>query len=123
MPCKFCKARGQTWSGDAPKCAFEESKFNKENWNCATMNLLRGIGDEILNVTSWFNDSSITHVPLVDYGFIVLTWYKNRGRTGNAFIAGDDNDPTPLYFKDAEETILKYKQDLIDLGYEYLKEF
>ena len=41
MNCKPCEKRGQTWPGSPPKCAFQGEFFSADNWNCATMNLLR----------------------------------------------------------------------------------
>jgi hypothetical protein len=41
--------------------------------------------------------ASIGYVPYVDEegndqnGYIVMTWYKDRGRTGSAFVMSDDS--------------------------------
>lgn len=121
MTCKLCNERGKTWSGDDPKCAFKDNLFTTDNWNCATMNELRRISDEI--ETKMRNDmscASVGIVPLdndyldymeyenVDSGYIVMTWYKERGRTGNALIMWDEQ-VRPLTELEAVAVIEAYK--------------
>lgn len=121
MACKLCENRGKTWEGDNPKCAFDENGvFNSDNWNCATMNKLRDIADSM--DTDFRDDNScgsIGYVPMDnDYapdnfdtfgGYIVMSWYKNRGRTGNAVFMTDDGT-TPLTIKHAEVAIKTYDE-------------
>lgn len=108
--CKRCETRGQTWAGDAPTCAFDKhGNFTADNWNCATMNALREAARII--GTAYHDDdaaASIGTVPFEsdDYsGYIVMTWYKNRGRTGNALIMWDDHEPRTLTEADAEAAL------------------
>ncbi|MBR8661188.1 hypothetical protein [Brevibacillus sp. NL20B1] len=105
MSCKLCIERGKTWNGDDPRCAFETGVFSPDNWNCATMNALREISRQLR--TTYRDDmaaASIGYVPFEgdEYsGYIVMTWYKDRGRTGNAFIAWDDEPIRELTEADA----------------------
>ena len=77
--CPRCKERGQTWSGDAPKCGFDENgNFLESNWNCATMNALRELAEE---TRVWCDDTNMGIVARCDVGHGVLIWYKSRGNT------------------------------------------
>lgn len=110
-PCKLCRERGKIWEGDDPRCAFEnDGRFNRDNWSCETMFVLRRIADELGTVTrDDMECASIGYVPYVDTdgdepnGYIVMTWYKDRGTTGNAIIMGDDEPIREL----TEERALK----------------
>lgn len=115
MVCKLCIERGKTWEGDDPKCAFESKVFSSDNWNCATMNKLRAISEEYER--SWRDDlscGSIGYVPMDndfapdDFdtygGYIVMMWYKERGRTGNAVFM-TDGETIPLTIRHAEVAI------------------
>jgi hypothetical protein len=120
MACKRCEERGKTWEGSDPKCAFDDNGvFNGDNWNCATMNKLRNIAEEL--ETGWRDDNScgsIGYVPMDnDYapddfntygGYIVMMWYKERGRTGNAVFMTDE-ETMPLTVKHAELAIKTYE--------------
>lgn len=99
--CKRCRERGKTWSGDDPKCAFPKGRFTHDNWNCETMNRMRDIAHEL--GTTYRDDNScgsIGYVPMgADYaprdfdilgGYIVMTWYKERGSTGNAVVMREE---------------------------------
>ena len=122
MPCQLCIERGKVWTGDDPKCAFENGVFSPDNWNCATMNRLREIAEE-LGTTMRDDNScgSIGYVPLdADYapddfdtysGYIVMMWYKDRGKTGNAVFMTDD-ETVPLTIRHAELAIKTYEEDL-----------
>ena len=77
--CPRCKERGQTWSGDAPRCAFDENgNFLESNWNCATLNALREFAEE---TKLWCDDTNMGIVARCDVGHGILTWYKSRGTT------------------------------------------
>jgi hypothetical protein len=75
--CSRCLARGKTWEGSNPTCAFVEGTFSGDNWMCATMN---GLRDMVEESRVWSEDQSAAIIPY-DGDFIVLGWYKNRGRT------------------------------------------
>jgi hypothetical protein len=90
MTCKMCIERGKTWVGDDPKCAFETGPFSGYNWNCATMNALRDIADNVgLHHRDDMESGSFGAVPCSE-GYIVMAWYKNRGKTGAALVI-DEN--------------------------------
>ncbi len=63
--------------GSDPQCAFASGVFNGENWNCATANALR---DRAYESSVWSEDQHAAILPW-DGSFIVLSWYKRRGRT------------------------------------------
>lgn len=119
ITCPMCMERGKDWEGSDPNCAFDENgTFKKDNWNCATMNELRYIAEK--NNTSFrYWDESIGHVVIMDeYGepedFIVMTWYKNRGKTSNAVVMFDDSEVRPLTLQDATQAINGYRDILAD---------
>lgn len=95
--CQRCRGRGKTWAGGDPKCGFLTGDFDPSNWNCATLNELREMcgEDSFLNLessvfTDRVGDSSIGVLPGPDDSFIVLSWYKRRGRTSRALYISDD---------------------------------
>ncbi|EMT54781.1 hypothetical protein I532_04215 [Brevibacillus borstelensis AK1] len=107
MPCKLCVERGKPWSGDDPRCAFERETFSPDNWNCATMNALRNIAEAQGHThRDDMGPCSIGFVPFEgdDAGYIVMTWYKNRGRTGNAVVMRDSEIRTFTY-QDARDAL------------------
>lgn len=105
MTCLLCLSRGKNWNGDDPKCAFENGVFNPDNWNCATMNELREIAEKVgLTRRNDLDSASFGAVPFEE-GYIVMTWYKNRGTTGNAQVMWDGEPTHPLTEKVALEAI------------------
>lgn len=115
MACRLCKERGKTWEGSDPVCAFENGVFSPKNWNCATMSKLRRLSEGLGN-SDRDDDScgSIGYVPLSDNyapatyegygGYIVMMWYKERGRVGNALFITDEG-AEPLTIEHAEIAI------------------
>jgi hypothetical protein len=101
--CKACEDRGQTWNGDSPSCAFDErGVFTSDNWNCATMNKLRALAEDR---SVWNEDQYCSIIPFKDEGtYIVLSWYKHRGRTQGAWFV-DEDTIAPLVLEKAEELI------------------
>ena len=85
MKCKRCEERGKTWNGDDPVCGFDENgNFISHNWNCDTLNALRNrekFEDEFKY--NGCDETCLIH-PVYDETFIVLSWYKNRGRLSTA---------------------------------------
>jgi hypothetical protein len=56
--------------------------FSSNNWNCLTANALRDLvrQDEDDSRAVWSEDQYAALLPW-DGAFIVLSWYKHRGRT------------------------------------------
>ncbi len=98
--CRRCVERGKTWEGDDPKCAFRNAGyFDTENWNCATMTELRHLVDY---GTSWSSDDQRVGVFGRDSRFLILGWYKSRGRTEFATVLSATMTE-PLSVEAAEE--------------------
>ena len=75
--CPRCQAR--TWRQPAsPRCSFPAGIFDPAGWNCATMSELRDIAGRHHIASSC--DQHAATLPW-DGDFLVLGWYKNRGRT------------------------------------------
>jgi len=124
--CAACKARGQTWSGSAPKCSFDaEGRFTSKGWNCATANKLRELMETEGNFRARRNDESIglLYVPEEsdEEGYyragsfwILGRWYKERGRTDGLFSIGlgaDTATPVRLTLDLAELAIRLCRRD------------
>jgi len=120
--CKLCRKRGKTWKGSNPVCAFDENgKFVYDNWNCAMMNKLRELIDNP-NVISWtYRDDmssasiGVIKIPeevLSTQGYLVMTWYKSRGRTSRAYIMCDEMSPEELTLQVAEEIIMALDKEV-----------
>lgn len=98
-------------------CAFEDrshlEEFSTENWNCETMNVLRELAEDFFTYRDDMKNGSIGIVPIPDdvifqAGYIVMTWYKNRGRTAQAYVMNDESIPEKLDKKTAEAIIEYY---------------
>lgn len=84
-------------------CAFDnpEQSFNGDNWGCETMSCLRtivkGVNDEghLYFMRDDMCNGSIGVIPLpsdeLGTGYLVMNWYKNRGRTDKANIINEDD--------------------------------
>ena len=107
--CPLCKQRGKTWGGDNSKCAFTHFRFSFDNWNCATMNKLRDIAEQIgLKWRADFACGSFGAVPFEGeehQGYIVMTWYKEQGTVSNAILVCDDEPTMELNLTIALEAI------------------
>lgn len=101
--CDACDTRGKTRRGDDSKCAFTGGKFG-ENWNCATVDMVRGIcyeGQELPGGIDYqycedqkYATISIDHLEMEDRPLALwVSWYKNRGRTDAMWLLFDDRPP------------------------------
>jgi len=114
VKCAMCEKRGKTWEDSDPCCAFEDGRFNRDNWNCATLNALRQISRDIGTYRRDDNaDASIGVIPINeatedDMGYIVLTWYKDRGKTGSAIVVDDGEVPRELTLELAAAVVKRY---------------
>lgn len=114
MTCKLCQENPiVTNVGGWPianrptrKCAFPNGVFDTSNWNCCTLISLRAdIGDEWAfskkQGYSYGEDQSCYTRYVGDGLFLVLGWYKDRGRTEYAGIL-DSEKMLPLRLDQAE---------------------
>ena len=90
--CELCDAaykngRPSTYGSD-PVCAFKEGKFNLKNWSCRTLIELRRIAYSFGDIHE-NNDMSLAHIADRDGGWIVLSFYKDRGSVGTAVYITD----------------------------------
>ena len=100
--CPRCKARGKTWDGDDPVCAFRGGRpFDAANWMCATMIAIRehmGVRDAVVV------DDGDQHCAVTPWRgcFVMVGWYKRRGRTEAAVLLSEA-DVLPMTLHDATE--------------------
>ena len=86
--CPLCWKQGWPDHMDEPKCAFlANGKFTASNWNCGTMNKLRDDA-ESTGMCERYGDNSVA-LPRVPTGWVLLEFYKNRGRVDSAWFVGD----------------------------------
>lgn len=108
--CPRCKARGKPdHFGSDPKCAFLLGVFASDNWMCATMSALREVAEE-QSESSWENDQHAIVFPcgMDDGRFLVLGWYKSRGRTEYAGVLSETSIST-LDLATAEDVLRAYE--------------
>ena len=103
-PCPRCQQRGKTWNGGDLKCAFLYDSFDTDNWNCATANRIRNILEPHV---VYHEDHSAVLYPLEDGKFILLQWYKSRGRINTISVIKCNGDIRPITLGQAERFILK----------------
>lgn len=79
------------------KCAFESGVFDDDNWNCMTISSIRTLSNEQFYVNppakiSYTNDQTCMMLPF-DGKFIILGWYKMRGRVESAIVVDETFHP------------------------------
>ena len=92
------------------ECAFENDNFSTDNWCCQTLSELRDLCEEKGHYErDDMRCASIGVLPIpesednnVQQGYLVMTWYKDRGRTGQAWVMWDDELPKKLNLKTAQ---------------------
>ena len=105
------------FSNSPVKCAFEKGKFDHDNWNCETMNQLREHCDFERRDDMSAACIGVIHIPdvkvedLPQQGYIVMTWYKQRGKTGQSYVMCDDDVPEPLTLETAEYVLAQKVQN------------
>lgn len=122
--CPRCKDRPvPEYYGSPRRCAFENGAFNTDNWACETMMDLRSISfskdsEQIVLLEESHphifhnNDqnASIVQMPEECEGdFLILGWYKSRGRTEAAWVLCGKK-MSPLNLRDAELFIDYYSK-------------
>lgn len=104
MPCKMCLNRKQDWTGDKPKCYFDNPS---NNWNCATVNAIRDIcyeGQQQIPKGvdyQYCGDRKYATICLDEIGYgdspiglaLWVSWYKSRGRTDAMWILDECDTP------------------------------
>lgn len=98
--CPRCKTAPKNAS--PRECAFTGYAFSDDNWNCATMNTLRALVEqEGLRVYGEDESLGVIRCPDSIGGFLVLSWYKDRGRTSVAqFVSSMGVEPLTLTIAD-----------------------
>lgn len=122
--CDLCRSRTKSWEGDDPECAFAYARrFSVQNWNCATMSVLRQIAEESETGDSCDSFAGIVPVPeLVSDNFdwhpthIVLHWYKSRGQTQGAIVFDSNGGIHELSHDLAVATARNYAEQLAKKG-------
>lgn len=121
--CKRCQDRGQTWNGDKPICA-----LSGDNWNCATINAVRDICDDIESgrVDYQYCDDQKYATLKIDecempngapIGLALwVTWYKNRGRTDGLWILSDGAPPRAPTMEELEIIIGSFANNQLRNG-------
>lgn len=123
--CKYCKQHNlNDWNESKPKCGFDNAGiFKTDNWNCGTLNRLR----EIVEDTQLYSNDSHSALIPIDYegkeednfnyaDFILLNWYKRRGRTDLAKIITSGNDIQDLTLDIAYSAIEQYNSNKYVVG-------
>lgn len=129
MTCRLCEIRVKDWHGDDPKCAFESGTFSEDNWNCATTIAIRTL---VQQRDSWccIYDQSYAMIPVADaigddddgtapYDVLLVSWYKNRGRTERMLLWSSDTNPAVPTLEQIEK-IIEHEKDRVHLQL-YLK--
>lgn len=116
----MCRERGQDWQGDPPTCAFQDGEFSEGNWNCATVNAIRGIVYEGRDPLppgvdyQYCDDQKYATVDVSDLegvdGALALwvTWYKCRGKTDGMWLLFENRPPRRPTEDEARAIIRQY---------------
>ena len=94
---------------EQPRCMFDENGvFTKDNWQCGTSRRLRTFIDNTLKNGNRYkidyvvsDQQTLATLSLEDGDFILLGWYKNRGRTELGLYVSESKY-RPLTFEDVE---------------------
>jgi hypothetical protein len=119
--CRRCQNRTDLadFVSSRPKCGFLNGVFHAGNWNCVTLGELRLlVEDEALRR----NDQSAAILSRSDGAYLVLSWYKNRGRTEGAWTVLSASVEL-LTLREAEGFLDEYRERLQELKSELVLEF
>jgi len=118
----LCRHGEKDWSGADPRCAFDEDgTFREHNWNCFLIGKVRSLMGQwhekapghywwdddqnygVLYIPSWINIDQKQIDSYLQGCFILLDWYKSRGRTdsfrilrGDVIREGNEKDAKEL---------------------------
>lgn len=97
--------------GSEPKCAFPNSVFSTDNWQCRTANDIRDLIDQYQEERPavYSDDQWANILPLRNGKFLVVGWYKGRGRTETMWVLSETTI-VPATLKDAEEALSYHKE-------------
>ena len=102
--CPRCIGAGQPhYFASARRCAFAGDVFSPDNWNCETVNTLRDTAEQ-LGFKARDEDVSFGFIP-AGARYIAVTWYKERGRTSEMLVMGDDETPHRPTLTEIDEAI------------------
>lgn len=106
--CPKCRSGEKDWVGGDRNCGFKSPslEFTPDNWNCEVLNLLRELAQE-KDWIKYHEDCSMVSFPVRDVGWVVLTWYKRRGRTDVAQVLTGVN-VEPLTYAAALQALRQY---------------
>ena len=112
--CNRCKerysaGRPANFASD-PQCGFdEEGQFTPDNWQCETLGQLRDAMASAANVVR-SGETSVGVLPIdCDGRLVVLSWYKNRGATGQA-VGMNEDEVSALTLTEAEECLARLRR-------------
>ena len=126
MSCKNC----EVFYIVSAKCMFgADGAFQSDNWRCATACMLRDLAEEREFGSGERNGSDRTVALRRDYEtqqslavfvlpgagkFVILGWYKSRGRT-EIGLTVEEGESRPLTFDEAE-AVLEYQRSRAAAG-------
>lgn len=105
MKCAMCEGRSKDWAGDDARCAFNGDFA--DNWKCATLQALRSLikedepeafgisfmrSDDQKYATIFIGDVENSEGDTFGQA-LWLTWCKDRGRTEQVYVLGDEGGP------------------------------
>ena len=132
--CPRCRARGKTWRGSHPRCAFKtpEQVFNPDNWNCATANTIREIAERdwfsrLAWPETWWSCWEDEFYGVIDLRYVtngietddkylgtMLVWssYKHHGCFGDMWLfgSGRSGEPRRPTLSEVERIITWFEQ-------------
>ena len=90
--CPRCQAVPQGWSGEKRRCAFatDHGDFTCNNYGCQAMGELRDIAERE-GLVQHDADQKAALIPMGegDGHFLVISWYKSRGRVDELKMLSD----------------------------------
>ncbi len=101
-------------TSDPIKCAFssKDGLFSNNNWCCETASKLRELVEYNDRDDNRSASIGVLRIPEhnsdaddndgIQQGYIVASWYKDRGKTGQMWVMWDDDEPQRLNLKTVE---------------------
>ena len=93
---------------NVPRCAFVTGEFSPDNFRCSTMKKLRDMCYANPHAIIQSEEQSIVVFAGVDTRFVILEWYKDRGKTEKAYMSCENEEGTrPLSLEEANKIIAR----------------